>query len=131
MAILKRTKKEAPAVSEAATKKDAAKSKAKTKKAVAGSSRAYRVLLRPCVTEKAARMATDGVYTFEVPTSVGKVEVRQAVQAVYGVVPRRVNVVKMPGKRVRFGRGLGQRQDRQKAYVFLKDGEHIDVYEGV
>lgn len=121
-------KKEAPKKKAKAVEAEAPK---KTKRDVKATSRAYRVLLKPLVTEKAAHQASEGVYTFKVAKDVGKVEVREAVKALYGVVPRRVNMVSMHGKRVRFGRTRGQRGAWQKAYVFLKKGEHLDVYEGV
>ncbi|MEK7108097.1 MAG: 50S ribosomal protein L23 [Patescibacteria group bacterium] len=139
MSILKRKKLEVVDASKDASKKEAPQKKAKaadeapkkTKRDVKATSHAYRVLLKPLVTEKAAHHASGGVYTFRVANDVGKVEVREAVKALYGVVPRRVNMVSVHGKRVRFGRTMGQRGAWQKAYVFLKKGEHLDVYEGV
>ena len=47
--------------------------------------------------------------TFRVANDVGKVEVREAVKALYGVVPRRVNMVSVRTASVRFGRTMGQR----------------------
>ncbi len=122
MAIFKGKKKEAAPTSEAPKK---------SKRSVKDTSRAYRILLRPLVTEKAAHHASQSVYTFEVAPGAGKVEVREAVKALFGVTPRRVNMVRLEGKRVTFGRRQGQRGSRAKAYVYLKSGEHLDVYEGV
>ena len=67
--------------------------------------------------------------TFRVANDVGKVEVREAVKALYGVVPRRVNMVSVHGS-VRWPHH-GPTRRVAKAYVFLKKGEHLDVYEGV
>ncbi len=153
MAILKRSKdatakksakeeKKAPATKKAAAKKPAAKKKAAPKKKAAATTKkapkkvvvsgdAYRVLLRPLVTEKSAKLASDGVYTFQVAPGTDKVHVRQAVKALYGVQPVRVNILNQKGKRVRFGRVRGVRNSWRKAYVYLKKGQHIDVYEGV
>lgn len=128
-----------PAAKKATTKKATAK-KATAKKAPAKKaapkkqvrpSDAYRVLLRPLITEKSAQLASDGVYLFEVAPSAGKVEVAQAVRALYRVTPRKVNIANRKGKRVRFGRVRGQRRGWKKAMVFLKKGQTIDVYEGV
>lgn len=133
MAIIK--KKIEAEVVEDSTKpvaKATAKKKQATKKKVAKSTGdAYRVLLRPMATEKSAGLATDGVYLFEVAKSADKVEVRNAVKSLYGVTPRRVNIMNRKGKAVRFGRTLGRRKDWRAAYVFLKKGEHIDLHEGV
>lgn len=90
---------------------------------------AYRVLRRPLITEKSASLASEGVYVFEVNPSCGKVEVKHAIKELYGILPRRVNVVAMGGKRVRFGRRHGVRHDWKKAFVFLKKGETIDVFD--
>ncbi len=92
---------------------------------------AHRVLRRPLITEKTANLAADGVYVFEIAIDSGKIEVRDAIRELYGVTPRRVNVMKVRGKRVRFGRRKGVRRASKKALVYLKKGEHIDVYEGV
>lgn len=143
MAILKRTKDAEAKAPAAEEKKPAAKKKASTKKAAPAkkapakkkdaqlTSNAYRILVRPLVTEKSAQLASEGVYTFQVAPSAGKVAVRQAVKALFGVQPVRVNILNQKGKRVRFGRVQGQRNRWRKAYVYLAKGQHIDVYEGV
>src|SRR3989338_114883 len=90
---------------------------------------AYRVLRRPLITEKSAVLASEGVYVFEVYSSCGKVEVKHAIKELYGVMPRRVNMLAMDGKHVRFGRRSGVRRDYKKAFVYLKSGETIDVFD--
>ena len=103
----------------------------KAKRVVKGTSMAYKVLLRPIITEKAAHLATDGVYVFEVAPKSDKVAVRDAIKALYGVTPRRVNILNRRGKVVRLGRRTGKRRNIRNAYVYLEKGAHIDVYEGV
>jgi large subunit ribosomal protein L23 len=56
-----------------------------------------------------------------------KMDVRNAVQHVYGVRPVAVNIVKMQGKVVRFGRYSGRQVGRKKAIVTLPAGKTIDV----
>ncbi|PIR47551.1 50S ribosomal protein L23 [Candidatus Uhrbacteria bacterium CG10_big_fil_rev_8_21_14_0_10_50_16] len=142
MAILKRTKdvkveeakNEKEVVATAPVKKAAKAPKAtadkKTKK-TQESGDAYRVLVRPLVTEKSARLASEGVYTFQVAKGVDKIYVRQAVKALYNVDPVRVNILNQRGKEVRVGRVTGSRNHWRKAYVFMGKGQHLDVYEGV
>jgi len=87
------------------------------------------ILIAPHVTEKSVRAsARDGerVYTFKVHKEANKQEVKKAVAAVYGVTPIAVNMVKVPGKKVRRGRTLGSKSGYKKALVMLKKGETIE-----
>jgi len=96
-----------------------------------GDPRAYRVLVKPLVTEKAGTLGTQNKYVFAVAIDANKIEVAKAVKEVYGVKPTKVNVVKLDGKKTRQGKTAGQRKDWKKAIVTLKAGETIKVYEGV
>ena len=89
------------------------------------------VLNSPHVSEKAASLASTGTYVFDVPLSAGKIEVRKAVEAIYGVNVTRVNMIRGKGKVVRRGRIEGVRSDWKKALVTLKTGQKIDLYEAV
>lgn len=89
------------------------------------------VILRPLVTEKAAIIAHAGQYSFLVAPNANRVAVRSAIKAMYGVIPESVNIQRVRGKFVRFGRAMGQRSDWKKAIVTLPKGKTIDVYEGV
>ncbi len=109
---------------EATTKKKDAKPMAKR-------GQAHRILLRPLITEKAAAESTGGKYFFEVAISANKIEVADAVCEVYGIKPTDINIVRMKGKAVRYGRMMGQRKDWKKAIVTLPKGESINIYEGV
>ena len=123
MALLKRTKKAETAMMPKPAKK---KVDAGQKAALATG-----VLLRPLLTEKIARMGADRAVAFVIGETATKVQVAQAVQALYGVIPARVNVIRLPGKVMRAGTRFGMRSPRRKAVVFLKKGDHIDVHEGV
>ncbi len=89
------------------------------------------VIKAPLVTEKAAHMAHAGKYSFRVNRSATRVEVKDAVKALYGIRPESVNIQVVRGKVVRFGGKIGQRQTWKKAIVTLPKGKTIDVYEGV
>lgn len=92
---------------------------------------ARRIIIRPLVTEKAARLSSEGKYVFEVAKDAGRVEVQQSIAKIYGVRPVAVNIQNYRGKRVRFGRRFGQRKSWKKAIITLAKGEKIDVHEGV
>ena len=119
-------------------KKTAAKAKPaarSAKKNIAGAktkdSRLENILIRPLITEKGSMIGSLNQYVFEVAVKTNKVEIKKAVEQVYGVKPAKVNIVKMPGKSVRFGRSISHRKARKKAIVTLKPGEKIEVYAGV
>lgn len=88
-------------------------------------------IVKPLVTEKAAVIAHAGQYSFIVAPNANRVAVRAAIKAMYGVLPTSVNIQRVRGKAVRFGRTLGQRSSWKKAIVTLPKGKTIDVYEGV
>lgn len=92
---------------------------------------AYKHLVRPIVTEKGTYLNAQNKYIFEVSRGANKVEIKKAIKAVYGVTPIKVNIVNLSGKRVRYGRTLGVTKATKKAIITLKEGESIQVYEGV
>ncbi len=92
---------------------------------------AHKVLLKPLVTEKASVLGAENKYVFAVAPRANKIEVAKAVDEVYGIQPSSVNIIKVKGKKVRYGRITGKRKDWKKAIVTLPAGESINIYEGV
>ncbi|MDP3042824.1 MAG: 50S ribosomal protein L23 [bacterium] len=92
---------------------------------------AYKVLVKPLVTEKGSVMNAENKYIFEVAKKANKIEIAKAVIEVYGIKPVSVNIIKMQGKKTRYGKIAGKRKDWKKAVVTLPEGESIKVYEGV
>ncbi len=86
---------------------------------------AHRVLVRPIVSEKTARLEKEHQYAFVVAARANKVEIKKAVEKHYRVHVTNVNIVNVFGKYVRSGRVLGKRSDWRKAYVTVKEGESI------
>jgi large subunit ribosomal protein L23 len=87
------------------------------------------ILKAPRITEKAVYMTVNNVYVFEIAQDATKRDVIAAVQALYNVKPRKVNIVrKRPRSYVaRFRNRKGKKRGLKKAYVFLKKGEKIDL----
>lgn len=108
----------------------AAKSDTKGKKAVKRAN-AYKILLKPVVTEKATVSGIDNKYVFAVNVDSNKIEIAKAIEEVYGVKPTAVNIVAMKGKNKKMGRIAGKRKDWKKAVITLPKGKTIQVYEGV
>lgn len=95
------------------------------------SSRPARWLMRPIISEKAAHLAEIGQYIFEVRLDANKVEIKKAIQELYGVDPINVSVMNVRGKQVRWGRYYGKRKNWKRVIVSLKKGQRLDIYEGV
>jgi large subunit ribosomal protein L23 len=85
------------------------------------------VLIAPHVTEKTSlAMQNNNQYTFRVKRNATKTDVRQAVELMFEVKVKGVQIVNEPGKTRRFGRLVGRTQDWKKAYVSLVQGQTID-----
>lgn len=91
----------------------------------------YRQLIRPLVTEKGTMQQANGMYSFVVSPDANKIQIANAIRAIYGVTPISVNVMNMSGKWIRYGRHIGRRKHWRKANVTLKEGESINVFQGV
>lgn len=89
------------------------------------------LLIRPIITEKTSQMMQENKYTFQVPLEANKVEIRQAVEAVFGVKVLNVNTIRVMGKTKRMGKYVGKRSDYKKAIVKLAEGNTITLFEGM
>jgi len=90
------------------------------------------VILKPVVSEKSYALLDHGVYTFVVHPDANKIEIRQAVEAIFGVGVVKVNTLNRKGKRKRNRRKFtfGSRPDTKRAIVTLQAGDRIDLFEG-
>lgn len=89
--------------------------------------RIYKVLLGPVVSEKASLAADAGnQVVFKVLPSATKLEIKNAVQALFDVKVEQVRVLNVKGKTRRTRFGVGRRSDWKKAYVRLEQGQDID-----
>jgi large subunit ribosomal protein L23 len=89
--------------------------------------RIYKVLLGPHISEKATVVADkDGQFVFRVAPDATKPEIKAAVEQLFEVKVRNVQVLNIKGKTKRTARGVGKRNDVRKAYVRLADGHDID-----
>jgi len=85
------------------------------------------VLIAPHVTEKTSlAMQNHNQYTFRVRREATKTDVKKAVELMFDVKVKGVQVVNEPGKARKFGRTSGRTQDWKKAYVSLQSGQTID-----
>ncbi len=90
------------------------------------------LIRRPLITEKATRLKeASNTICFEVDKSANKIEIRRAVEKLFGVKVVDVRVANRQGKWKRMGRFVGQRKDWKKAYVRLAPDQKIEFFEGV
>ena len=87
------------------------------------------IVRRPLLTEKGTQMEEDqNKVLFEVDLDANKIEIRRAVEKMYGVTVTKVATQVMRGKFKRVGRSLGQRPKWKKAIVTLVEGATIDFF---
>ena len=80
----------------------------------------YDIIIRPIITERSMAATSDKKYVFEVAPSAGKIEIKNAVEKIFGV-----KVAKVAGR-------PGTRKSWKKAYVQLaKDSKTIEFFEGM
>jgi len=84
------------------------------------------ILLRPIITEKATDQEAKGVYIFEVHLKANKTSIKKVIEQLYGVKPLRVNIIRVRGRKVRYGRSTGKTKAWKKALVCLKKGDKIE-----
>lgn len=90
----------------------------------------HAILVQPLLTEKitALREKTNTV-GFVVHSDANRLQIKQAVEALLKVKVKKVNVLNVQGKTKRLGRFSGKRSDWKKAFVTLKEGEKLEMYE--
>lgn len=88
----------------------------------------YEVIRAPRVSEKTARLQEiSNQYVFEVAKTATKADIKVAVEKIFDVQVKAVNVVNVKGKSKTFKFRQGRRGDWRKAYVTLAEGQSIDV----
>ena len=91
----------------------------------------YDVIRKPIITEKATLASETGAVVFEVARDSNKLQIKEAVEALFGVRVKAVNTVVIKGKSKRFRGIKGCRKTVKKAYVSLEEGNSIDVTTGL
>ncbi|MGD9518650.1 MAG: 50S ribosomal protein L23 [Armatimonadota bacterium] len=91
-----------------------------------------RIILAPVVTEKTMRLIEEAnKYTFRVRGDASKIEIRRAVEILFGVRVLKVATMHVRGKARRYGWRYpeGRTESWKKALVTLAPGDRIDVVE--
>ncbi|MEN3971931.1 50S ribosomal protein L23 [Sphingomicrobium sp. XHP0235] len=93
--------------------------------------RHYDVILAPHITEKATMAAEHNAVVFKVAGTATKPQIKEAVEALYGVEVTKVNTIVSKGKVKRWKGRPYKRSDEKKAIITLKEGDMIDYTSGV
>ena len=93
--------------------------------------KSYKIIRKPIITEKATKLSEFNKVVFEVAHASNKHEIKSAVEKLFSVKVKSVNIIKIKGKLKRFKGVLGKRNDIKKAIITLEVGNSIDISAGV
>ena len=85
------------------------------------------MLVAPHITEKASALAGNNTYAFKIHDTATKTDVMRAVKTLYGVMPEKVRIVRMIGKKMTSRGKKGKKPSIKKAYISLPKGSTIDL----
>src|ERR1700710_1074479 len=88
------------------------------------------IIIRPIVSEKSYASYDENVYTFEVMASANKIQIKHAIEDIFGVKVTNVNTLTRRGKRKQNRKTgtWGQRYNQKRAIVSLADGDRIEIF---
>ena len=86
------------------------------------------VILRPIISERSYDLINENHYTFEVDKRANKIEIGQAVEAIFGVTVLKVNTMNVKGKPKRVRHARGYTRAWKKAIVKLAEGDSIEAF---
>ena len=94
---------------------------------------AYDIIIRPIITEQSMEDLDIKKYAFEVAKDANKIEIKKAIEEIFGVKVIRVNTCIVPGKEKRLGaQPKGMTSEWKKAVVKLsKSSKNIELFEGM
>lgn len=92
---------------------------------------AREIIIKPVVTEKSVDLMQENKYCFKVAKDANKIEIKNAIEEIFKVTVVNVNTVNVHGKMKRMGRTQGMTASWKKAAVTLREGDSIEVFEGL
>jgi large subunit ribosomal protein L23 len=92
----------------------------------------YDVVIKPVITERSMEDAQEKKYTFKVAVGANKTEVKQAIEEIFDVEVKKVNIMNVVGKEKRMGRNVGMTAASKKAIVTLTNqSKEIEFFQGL
>ena len=93
---------------------------------------AYDIIIKPVITEQSMEATEEKKYVFQVAIDANKIEIKKAIEEIFGVKVEKVNTIRMEGKEKRMGVHIGRRANWKKAMVKLTaDSKTIEFFEGM
>ena len=93
---------------------------------------AYDIIIKPIITEQSMEATEEKKYVFQVAMDANKIEIKKAIEEIFGVKVEKVNTIRMEGKEKRMGVHVGRRANWKKAMVKLTaDSKTIEFFEGM
>ena len=93
---------------------------------------AYDIIIKPVITEQSMEATEEKKYVFQVANDANKMEIKKAIEEIFGVKVEKVNTIRMEGKLKRNGRFIGRRANWKKAMVKLTaESKTIEFFEGM
>ena len=90
------------------------------------------IIIKPIVSEKSMDQLADRKYTFKVAKNANKIEIKKAIEEVFGVKVEKITTARVLGKVKRMGATSGKRADWKKAIVKLtEDSKTIEFFDGM
>ena len=91
----------------------------------------YSAIKKPLFTEKGSNIKeAQNKLLVEVSRDANKLEIKKAFEDIFKVKVEKVATIKVHGKWKKYGKSIGKRPDRKKAFITLKKGEKLDFIEG-
>ena len=92
----------------------------------------YKIIEKPLITEKSTLLLQErNSVSFRVHLLANKIQIKEAVEKIFNVTVVDVNTCRVKGKQRRFGRTMGTTKNWKKAVLRLKEGDKIEIFEGV
>ena len=91
----------------------------------------YDLIKKPIITEKGTLLSNNSQIVFSIPMNASKTIVKQAVEKLFGVNVKKINIIITKGKTKRFKGKMGKRKNEKKAIISLEKGQKIDITTGI
>jgi len=90
-------------------------------------SESYQIIKSPQITEKASELAEKNQYVFKIFPQANKIQIKKAIEKIYGVNVEKVRIINIPSKERQLGRISGIKPGYKKAIVKIRKGQKIEI----